>query len=368
MKYLIKKVAFFIAYSIFAGYSSWMTATSLHLKWFSAMPFALAFIIIFIISLVAGWLFSLAFDEVKSSHPNKTKFVSSLLGFLLFWGFSFATNVHYSYVNQYGYENINSQVNSCIVYLTDKTKVADAEFKNMKDSKKLEVDAEVKRLQTLFHRSLRDARTSHVGFGDDCIGILKSIEQFLKSDSAIYHDPSDYTIFDDKHDIGDRGTRDYNKFSYLQDKYDKRINSCINQKLKVIDYYYESQKINNDNLKNALELAKKIEQESLPQIKNKKEFSVYQSCYNKDISDLLGKMPKDYFNSTVESKKLKNGTEEIEEYYVYPSSRMFDFQNVWADWFTKKLPRDHSLIGTIIIALIIDIIAFILFMLFCLKD
>ena len=62
MKHITVKIALFLGYAIFASWSAYMTATSIHLKWLSEMPFALAFTMIFIISLVAGWCLTLALN------------------------------------------------------------------------------------------------------------------------------------------------------------------------------------------------------------------------------------------------------------------------------------------------------------------
>ena len=361
MKHIAVKIALFLGYAIFASWSAYMTATSIHLKWLSEMPFALAFTMIFIISLVAGWCLTLALKEIKNPiNPHKGKFIISLLGFILFWGFSFATNVHYSYVTQHGYDNINRQVHSCVVYLTEKTDIADSEFNNMKILKKEEVKAKVLRLQDLFHSAISDSRRGMDGFGDDCISKLNSIEQVLLADTAFYHDNFDYTIFNETYDIGDKGKTAYNDYSRLQDKYDKKILACLEKKYEVIERYYNSQKTSTDNIKEVLNLAKEIERKSLPQIQDKKNFVTYYTCYDKDVSKLLGQMPTDYFQSITKYKTRKDGTKEVVGYTVYPSDRMFDFVNVWKDWFGGNLPEDQSLAGKMPLALIFDIIAFVL--------
>lgn len=361
MRQLLIKIALFLGYSIFACWSAYMTAMSIHLKWLSEMPFILAFIMIFIISLVAGWCLTNVIKQLKNSiNPSKSVFVINLLGFLLFWGFSFMTNVHYSLVTQHGYDNINRQLQSCISYLKQKTDVADAEFNGMKTSKKENLKAEVTKIMNDFHKSLNDTRDNHSGFGDECIGYLKAIQQVFVSDTTYYHDKFDYVIFDEKYDSGDIGETRYNRFSELQDKYDKRIQQCLNQKYEVIDRYYDAERANNDILKETLTLAKRIEKESLPQIKDSKSFKTYYECYDKDLSKLLGKMPLEYTKSMLKTKMDQNGNEVFDGYVVYPSDRMFDFVNVWKDWFNGYMPEDVSLAGKMPLALIFDIVAFVL--------
>ena len=59
------------------------------------------------------------------------------------------------------------------------------------------------------------------------------------------------------------------------------------------------------------------------------------------------------FEESVKSRKLDG-------YVVYPSDRMIDFVNVWKDWFNGYMPEDVSLAGKMPLALIFDIVAFVL--------
>ena len=65
-----------------------------------------------------------------------------------------------------------------------------------------------------------------------------------------------------------------------------------------------------------------------------------------------------------ESNEPKNNAEDIKKgefrYRVYPSNRMFGTFNVWGDMINGRLPADMKLIGWILFALIVDIVAFIL--------
>lgn len=362
MKQYIKKIALFLGYAIFASWSAYMTANSLHLKWMSEMPFFLAFAMIFIISVVAGWLLTLALKEIKNPvNPNKWKFILSLLGFVVFWGFSFATNVHYSYVTQYGYENLDKEVNNCVVYLTEKTSVANAEFENIKTMKKEGVKAKIGKLISDFRGSIRDTRDNRDGFGTECITILKAAEQIFASDTAYYHDNFDYTIFNDKYDIGDKGVRDYNRLGDLETKYITKIQNYLNQKYEVIDRYYNASRMNNAQLEDVLKnIAIPIKEKALPQLKDKKDFRSFYACYEKDVTRLLNAMPQEYFEKNIKYSN-KDGAKEVVAYVNhYPASRMFDFGNVWSDWFNDKLPADQGLVGKMLLALILDIVAFIL--------
>lgn len=364
MKQYIKKIALFLGYAIFASWSAYMTANSLHLKWMSEMPFFLAFAMIFIISVVAGWFLTLALKEIKNPvNPNKWKFIISLLGFVVFWGFSFATNVHYSYVTQYGYENIDKEVNSCVVYLTDKTSVANAEFENIKTMKKDEVKAKIDKLISDFTGSINDTRDRRSGFGDECISILKAAEQVFASDTAYYHDKFDYTgaIFNDRYDIGDKGMSEYNRFKDLQTKYLNKIQNCLNQKYEVIDRYYNASRMNNAQLEDVLKnIAIPIKEKALPQLKDKKDFRSFYACYEKDVTRLLNAMPQEYFEKNIKYSNKDGAKEDVAYVNHYPASRMFDFGNVWSDWFNDKLPADQGLVGKMLLALILDIVAFIL--------
>ena len=68
-------------------------------------------------------------------------------------------------------------------------------------------------------------------------------------------------------------------------------------------------------------------------------------------------MPSEFINSCVEYKE--NG--DVEKINVYPSARMFETATVWGDMVKHRLPGGMPMIQWIILSLIFDIMAFLLF-------
>ena len=116
---IIKKIACWIGYGLFAGWSAVMTAESISMS-MNLRPVWVVFIFVFIVALVAGFCLSGMVEEIKNTvNPNKSKFVLCLLGFLLFWGFSFATNVHYSLMRNDGLEVVKAELGNYRSYVED---------------------------------------------------------------------------------------------------------------------------------------------------------------------------------------------------------------------------------------------------------
>ena len=69
-------------------------------------------------------------------------------------------------------------------------------------------------------------------------------------------------------------------------------------------------------------------------------------------------MPEEFTQNCI----VKSG-DKIESYNVYPSSRMFDTMSVWGDIISGRL-ANMTMLQWLIIALIFDIVSFILFYLF----
>lgn len=360
MKQLLIKVGFFMAYIPFAGWSAWMTATSFHLNALSRMPFWMAYFMVFVIALIAGFFLNQAIREPMRQNPSRSKFAFYLLVFVFFWGVSFMTNVHYNYIVQHGYENLSAQVHSCINFLNTTIDKNDAVYDTRKDDAKQRLKEQVANKRQEFHNSLNDTRDGRNGFGQDCITALNAIEGIFASDVQIYKDGLEYIVFDEVSDVGDLKKDKYKDKSYLLTKYDERINDCLNKRYIVIDKYYDNQKGNNTKAKEALALAIEIEKKGLSQIRDTKDFERYYDCYDKNIKELLKLMPDGYNASTMKMMKDKNGNEIMECYTVYPSERMFDWLTVWGDWWDNQLPENSNFKSGMPTALMWDVVAFLL--------
>lgn len=95
---LLGKIACWCGYCLFAGYSAYMTAKSIAMSFEMNDSVLVVFIFVFIVALLAGWCLTLVIGELQNRfNPNRMRFLGGLFGFLLFWGVSFATNVHYMF-------------------------------------------------------------------------------------------------------------------------------------------------------------------------------------------------------------------------------------------------------------------------------
>lgn len=343
----VKKIALFLGYALFSAWSAYLTTTSVSHKWFSAtsqLEFIMVYIMVFIFALIAGYFLKVAIGQVKNTvNPSKGKFFGALTLFIIFWGFSFATNVHYFIVSQHGYDNLCRQVASCKSYLeNESTKGAAAA-----DKEKQQIFTYVSEKVRNFENSLESSRAYMDGLGDECISELKAIESYLNRSNDSYHDQNTYKIWDEKYHGGFRKGLGYNDYGHIKQTFNDIINRELKKKYEAIDAYYKRM-YNPAQLKKAKEMVTQIETTALPQLqKNDASFDQLYDCYKKDITPLLGNMPSDYKNYA-------------KSHGVYPSERMFDFTNVWADKFSGRLPNYISFGGAVPMALLLDLAAFIL--------
>ncbi len=357
---LITKVACLIGYLLFAGFSAYFTASSLSLNLLNGTKLWLIFILVLVIAILAGWCLSNVIEESqKTFNASKVKFVFNLLGFLIFWAFSFLTNVHYFFVEKHGYNILAEELSSAKNYIVENTDNTNKKIDEAKNLAKSAMQATVRTNIDDFARELRDTRAHHSGFGDACISILNGTEVILAQDKELYNDQNQYVIFDDVKDAGDKGVTQYNRFSGLQAKYQNRMVEQLNKKLDVIDNYYETQKDQNTELLDLLPIIEDLEILHLPVVLKDGSINAYYKYYEQQDGRVIAKMPKEYKESCV----VRDDDAKIEKYTPYPSGRMFDTMSVWGDIFKGRL-GDMTMIQWVIIALIFDIVAFILFYLF----
>ena len=82
---IIMKIACWVGYCLFAGYSAYMTAKSVAMS-FEMTQVWMVFIFVFIVALIAGYCLSVVIGEMQNSfNPSKSKFALGLIGFILFW-------------------------------------------------------------------------------------------------------------------------------------------------------------------------------------------------------------------------------------------------------------------------------------------
>lgn len=283
----------------------------------------------------------------KRVGASKSKFVLNLLGFLVFWLFSFTTNVHYFFVEKHGYTILTKELASAKQYIVDNTSKTNKGIDDQRNTARMAIEAIVRANQDAFSKEIRNTMDGHYGFGEACISILNSTETSLRQDSTMYGDNNEYVIFDDIRDAGDRGVTQRSRILDLQIKYVACMEKQLNKKIAVIDNYYERQKDQNNELVELLEPIEELETKHLPEVLKDGSVTAFYRYNDQQNGKVIAKMPEGYSKYAQKAK-------------VYPSGRMFDTMSVWGDIFGGKL-GDMTMIQWIIIALICDLVAFILF-------
>ena len=338
----IKKIALFLGYALFAGWSAYFTTSSIVHKWFSPDLFWLVYVMVFILALLAGYFLTVAIKQIKNHvDPSKGKFFGAAILFLIFWGFSFATNVHYFVVKQHGYDNLSRQVASCKMYLEEQSNKSE----NIAMRDKQTVQAQVTKYFTEFENSLEDARNNHDGLGNQCISQLKAIENYLNQSNGNYRDKNAYKIWDPEHHQGFTKQMGYNDYGKVRQLFTERVSDALKRKYEAIDLYYKS--VYPTQSKEALALANKIEKQYLPQLEDSPSFDDLYKCYRSDITKLIAKMPPEYEATSALNK-------------VYSSKHFFDFMKVWGDKMSGDLPEYISFTGAVLMSLLFDLTGFIL--------
>lgn len=366
MKNFLFKVALFLAYTVFAGYSAWMTATSVQLKWMSQMPIWFVLIMIFIIALFAGWFLNNSIKELKNSiNPSKVRFFLNLLGFIVFWTFSFMTNVHYNVIQEYGESNLSAQLADCKRYLDANSDKALAKVQDERDGaiKNFEDKIYIQRQNFVDELLNEQGGGDLVGLGPKAKTILKEIEEIFNKSAQIYGDEFDYNgnLYTGQEDDAYsryHGRKEVNEIVKLH--FTDRIDRAEEKHKKAIIAFYEKKitaiKDNQYHLETVAFYEKKLD--SL-KMQGNSSYSEYFKLYKSMDEYLLSKV-EGYKDSNLIYVKDKDGNNVFEGYKIYPSDRMFNFWNVWKDWFKGYLPVHISLAGQFILAIIIDLVAFIL--------
>ncbi len=363
---LIKKLALYAAYALFAGFSAYFTATSFSLNLLHTdelLSFIFVYILVFIVAVMAGWCLTKFIEEMKKKRgASKMAATFSFLGFLIFWIISFATNVHFFFIEKHGFSILGKELSSAKTYIVDNTENSNRVIEDKKEEDKKIVTAQVVTNGDAFAKEIQSTLKSNYGFGDACIAILNATENILNSSNSIYDDKNTYIIFDEVNDAGDRGTTQRSKIETLQTKYLGLMAQQLNKKIDVITKYYDKQKNQNQDLLKLLHPIAKIENEHYPLAAKDGSANAYfklQQYQQTNVIDKMTKIPnKESFAETC-IKYNENG--DIEKINVYPSARMFETATVWVDMMKHRLPGGMPMIQWIILSLIFDIMAFLLF-------
>lgn len=365
---LIRKISCWVGYCLFAAYSSYMTAKSVAMS-FEISDTWIVFIFVFIVAIIAGYCLSMVIGELQNRfNPSKSKFILGLLGFLLFWGVSFATNVHYMLMSNEGLKVVSAELGTYKTYVEG---VARNNKEGIKEKEAEDIVLCEASVQNLVDEFKRECESSiRYGFGDRAIGYLKDIENYFITSSGKFNDQYPYrnSIFDEDKDIGDRGKTGAKEVNALKDKYSIRIAEKLLKRENVIRNYYKRMI---PQIKD-MEVMKQFINDSLyvvdiPQITDIATPNVYYQFskvqLTNNILHRLDRSDQVAIERQMKESKTDN-PDDIDKgeyrYRSYPSSRMFSTFNVWDDMLHNRLPNDMKLLGWILFSLIIDIVAYVL--------
>lgn len=365
---IIKKISCWIGYCLFAAYSAYLTAKSIAMS-FELTQIWIVFIFVFIVALIAGYCLSMVIGEMQNRiNPSKSKFISGLLGFILFWGASFATNVHYMLMSNEGLKVVSSELG---IYKNHIEEVVRNSKDGIKEKEAADIALCEASVQNLMDEFKRECESSvRYGFGDRAIGYLKDIEDYFTSSGGKFNDQYSYkhSIFDEDKDKGDRGKTGAREVMALKDKYSIRIAEKLLRRESVVKDYYKRMI---PQIKD-MELIKQFINDSLyvvdiPQITEIATPDVYCQFSKVQLTNnILYRLDKTN-QSAVERQMKESKTKNPDDIYngeyryrSYPSSRLFSTVNVWEDMFHDRLPNDMKLLGWILFSLIVDVVAYVL--------
>lgn len=329
----------------------------------------IVFIFVFIVAIIAGYCLSTVIGELQNRfNPSKSKFILGLLGFLLFWGVSFATNVHYMLMNNEGLKVVSAELGTYKSYVEEAIRNNKNGIKEKESEDIALCEASVQNLMDEFKRECDSS--IRYGFGDRAIGYLKDLEDYFTSSGGKFNDQYTYknSIFDDDKDKGDRGKTGAREVTSLKDKYSIRIAEKLLRRENVIRDYYKRMI---PQIKD-MDLIKEFINDSLyvvdiPQITDIATPNVYYKFSKMQLTNnILHRLDKaDQIALERQMKESKtDNPNDIDKgeyrYRNYPSSRMFSTFNVWDDMLHHRLPNDMKLLGWILFSLIVDIIAYVL--------
>ncbi|MCD8237155.1 MAG: hypothetical protein LUD00_11050 [Prevotellaceae bacterium] len=353
---LILKLAYLVGYLLFSGFSAYFTASSLSLNLLNGTNLWLVFVLVLVVAMLAGWCLTNVISELqKNVGASKVTFAFSLVGFFIFWTFSFVTNVHYFFVEKHGYSILTQELSSAKGYIEKNTTQSNKEIEDRKNIAIAAVSAAVHAKIDSFSNELDNTMNNRKGFGESCVIILNTTETILLQDSAIYGDKNEYVIFDDERDRGDIGITSRNRCKELHVKYASRMELQLKKKTDVIKNFYERQKNQNVELIDLTPTITELEEKHLPAVLKDGSVNAFYTYYNQQDGRVISKMPDGYRKECV-----VDSDGEIIKFNVYPSKRMFDTMSVWGDIFSVRI-YGMTMFQLIIIALIFDIVSFILF-------
>lgn len=364
---IIKTLACWIGYCGFAGWSAWMTAESLSMS-LALKPTWVVFIFVFVVAILAGFCLKGVINETSNrTNPNKARFVLCLLGFLLFWGVSFVTNVHYNLMRNDGLKVVKAELGNYESYVNGKVRDDDSKVDEDKQNALALLKASVDSLANKFGRECDN--TVRYGFAESAVQDLIDIERYFISTAKQYEDYNAYTntIFDPERDKGDIGATGYKRVEGIKGKYANRILTQRLRRQEAIETFYNKKKGQRSDLIALNHFIKdSLNPVDIPQLEEIASPEAYYQFQKIQFSTIRQHLTPDDL-ATIDRSTMESKTDKVEDidagkfrYRIYPSERMFNTFNVWDDMLHGHMPTGMKLLGWILISLIIDIVAFVL--------
>lgn len=364
---IIKKIACWIGYCAFAGWSAWMTAESLSMS-LNLKPTWVVFLFVFVVAILAGFCLKEIINEISNrTNPNKARFVFCLLGFLLFWGVSFVTNVHYNLMRNGGLKVVKEELGNYESYVNGKVRDDDSKIDKDKQDAIAMMTSHVNSKGNEFERECNN--TIRYGFGPSAVRYLQQIEEYFTSTAKQYEDYNIYTnsIYDPEKDKGDLGVTGYKLVEGLKKKYATRIVDQMLRRQTAIETFYAKRKGQRSDLIALNHFIKdSLNPVDIPQLEEIATPQAYYQFQKIQFSTIRQHLTPDDL-ATIDRSTMESKTDKVEDidagkfrYRIYPSERMFNTFNVWDDMLHGHMPTGMKLLGWILISLIIDIVAFVL--------
>lgn len=364
MRQIISKVALFLAYALFAGASAYFTSTSLALNMTGGRGIWLIAIMVFLVAIAAGWCLAEFIKQLNSMTPSKGKTLFCFLGFLLFWIFSFATNVHFMVGQKYSFNILTAELSNCRDFLTNETKTTNIQVQNERDDYIKTFEAKMADFKVNFSAELRNTTRGRYGFAQQCIGILKEIETYLYSDTTFLGEPVTdvYKIWRENEDKGLKGTVTPNKMDEIYARFNSRMEIAEHLKKNAIKSHFKSRLNSNETYVALLDKVNFLEKTELPKASRDGSIKAAYLFYNAHQSKLISQMPNEYTESCIIYKNV--GSKEkpdlkMKGYKVYPSSNMFNTGSFIRDVLHANLPQDMKILWWLILSLIVDIVSYV---------
>lgn len=366
---LLKKIACWVGYILFAGYSSYMTSKSIAMSFELLDSTWIVFVFVFIVALIAGLCLSTVIGEMTNRfNPSKSKFLLGIFGFILFWGVSFLTNVHYMLMNNEGLKVVSAELGAYKSFVEESIT---SKKDDIRDKEAADITLCEASVQNYVDNFKRECESSiRFGFGDRAISCLKDIEDYFMSSGGKFQDKYNYqhSIFDDDKDSGDRGKTGAREVTALKEKYSIRVAEKLLRRETVIHDYYKRMIPQAKDM----EVISRFINDSLyvidiPQITDIATPAVYYQFQKQQLTNNIYHRFDNADQIAVVRLMKESKTSNVDDidkgefrYRIYPSARMFNTLNVWEDLTSNRLPNDMKMLGWILFSLIIDIVAFIL--------